>query len=111
MAVGFGMLLRRNWARWLVLGMSFVAWTLGSVALIWTSTKLLWAYLLSKGVPIVLFAIGVFFCALFAAFIWLSFRLYEHLNSDEGREEFKTADTEKHAVAKSTAVHIVWWVI
>lgn len=116
--VAVGLLLRRNWGRWMALGISLMAWTVGSVIFFfafWYGVKNLmqtkrsmFRYERSSDETFLLFMIMLFFFAIFAAIIWLNYRLFEHLNSEAGREEFDTPDDEKHPVAKSTAVYVVW---
>jgi len=111
LAVGVGLLMRSNWARWIALGMSLLTWTVGSLVLIWGIVKLLSWFAQPKGLPSFGFVVLLFIWGMFAALIWLSFRLFEHLNSVEGREDFNTPETETHAVAKSTAAYVAWCVV
>jgi hypothetical protein len=100
-AIGVGLLLRHKWARWLSLGMSLLAWTLGSLLTLWGIAMML---KLSVVVAVVM-------AVILGLFILLNFRLFERLNSDEGRAEFDTPDEEKGAVVKSAAACVAWSVI
>ena len=103
LAMGIGLLLRRNWARWLALGLTLLTWTLGSLALLWGVVTLLKVSFGSARVPLSVYVGGMFVVVLLGAYIWLNVRLFERLTSDEGRKEFRTPFTERYAVVKSTA--------
>jgi hypothetical protein len=109
--VGLGLLKRRNWARWLMLGMSLLTWTLGSLLLLWTVVGAFQVSQLWEGQPLAIHVFTFLMFALGCAFIWLNYRLFEHLTSDDGRDEFDTPESESHAVAKSSAVYIAWCVV
>jgi len=109
LVVGVGLLMRRNWARWLSLGVTLLTWTLGSLAFLWHVIQFIRLFaLFQRSGGIVVMTIVLIIAALCCAYLWLNFRLFEHLNSDEGRLEFDTPETETHAVAKSTALQIAW---
>jgi len=107
--VGVGLLRRLNWARWLTLGMSLLTWTLGSLVFFW---QIVWFFRVSAlfrhSFGPAMWVVFLIVVALCCAYIWLNFRLFEHLNSDDGRLEFDAPETETHAVAKSTALQIAW---
>jgi len=111
LAIGVGLLRRRNWARWLAIGPSLLTWTLGPLLLVWIFFH---AYRSSGGFHRVPIGYGVFF-AIAAAFciwvLWLSYRLFKHLISSEGRGQFRTPESERNVVVKSTAAYIAYLVI
>lgn len=111
LAVGVGLLMRRNWARWLALGPALLTWTLGGLVLLWQLILLLKAFVGSDGSASIWLVITLIICALFAAFIWINFKLFNRLTSAQGRSEFNTPESETHAVAKSAAVQIAWIVL
>jgi len=106
LAMAVGLLLRRNWARWLMLGMAFLTWTLGSLGILWAIATLLKMSFGSMRVPVLGYVGSLVVMAAFGAYIWLHIRLFLRLTSDEGRAEFRTPPTERYAVVKSTAFHI-----
>ena len=106
-SVAVGLLMRRNWARWLTLGMSFLTWTLGSLGVLYIGYVFANLPAAVRGSSRTMFIL-VTLLLFVAALIWLSFRLYKHLTSDAGREEFGTPETEKNAVATSVVVSLVW---
>lgn len=95
-ATGYGLLKRLHWGRWLALGASLLGWTLGSLLL------LLFAGYLLTVAPLglllgVMFGAGIFSVFalgfLFILLLWLtnivvSFKLFWHLWSEAGAEEF-----------------------
>ena len=90
-AVGVGLLTRRNWARWLSLGISLLTWTLGSLAFCWQVVQFFRLFALFRNsVSRGMIAIALVVFALCCAYIWLNFKLFDRLNSDEGRLEFDT---------------------
>jgi hypothetical protein len=110
LTLGTGLLMRRNWARWLMLGVSLMTWTVGSLLFVLAVVKGFQMYPLSAMPTAVTLAI-LLFCGLVCVFIWLNFRLFDYLNSEDGRAEFATPESERYAVAKSTAVYVTWWVL
>jgi hypothetical protein len=106
-AVGIGLLKRRNWARWLSLGISLTLCLSGSLALLWFAGRMLSA--MSGGALAAMF--GFIFLGVALLFgggaIVLQFKLFEYLVSDAGRREFHVAEDESRAVPKSTALLIV----
>lgn len=109
--VAAGLLARRNWGRWLALGLSLVTWTAGALVFLYITVKFYQLFSALGGVTGRLLVTMVFLIALFSAFVWLNFKLFDHLNSDEGREDFGAPDGERYAVTKSTLVQVVWWVV
>ena len=117
-SVAIGLLLRRNWGRWMALGISLITWTCGSIAVFLAfgygvlellgSSRDMFGRERSSGDTFLLFMMMLIFFAILAVVIWLNFRLFEHLNSEAGREEFDAPEHEKHPVAKSTAVYVAW---
>lgn len=102
LALGVGLLLRLNWARWLMLGASLLGWTVGSLLGLWAVAELI-----HSGV-----VVGAIIAAVvLGAIILLCFRLFERLNSPEGREEFNAPETERRAVFTSTAVNLAWYAL
>jgi hypothetical protein len=110
-ATGVGLFWRRNWGRWLALGVSLLVWVIGVAIFASTAVKMLSAYL-NKGYVredvVLLYGILLLIAA---PFIWLAYRLFRHLVSATGRAEFETPDDERYAVAKSTGLQLVWIVI
>ena len=109
--VAAGLLSRRNWGRWLALGLSLVTWTAGSLLFLYFTVKFYRLFSALGGVTERLLAVMVVLSAFFGAIVWLNFKLFDHLNSDEGREEFGAPADERYAVTKSTLVQVVWWVV
>jgi hypothetical protein len=97
LAMGIGLFMKSNWARWLALGPSLLTWTLGTIAVLGLAALFLKHAFFAA--PVVLVIGG--------AYIWLNFKLFDHLISDAGRAEFRTPETERHAVVKSSALQIV----
>lgn len=109
LVVGVGLLRRLNWARWLTLGVSLMTWTLGSLVFLWQIVQILrLSALFRTSFGFGMWVVTVVVVALVSAYIWLNFKLFEHLNSDDGRLEFDAPETETHAVAKSAALQIAW---
>jgi hypothetical protein len=110
--VAAGLLSRRNWGRWLALGLSLVTWTAGSLFFLYITVTFYRLFSALGGVTEPRLAvIMLVLVAFFAAVVWLNFKLFDHLNSDEGREEFGAPSDERYAVTKSTLVQVVWWVV
>jgi hypothetical protein len=109
--VAAGLLSRRNWGRWLALGLSLFTWTAGSLFFLYFTLKFYQLFSALGGVTERLLAAMVVLVALFGSFVWLNFRLFDHLNSEEGREEFSAPHGERNAVVKSTLVQVVWWIV
>lgn len=109
--VAAGLLARRNWGRWLALGLSLVTWTAGSLGFLYVTVKFYRLFSALGGVTGRLLVTVAVMIALFSAFVWLNFKLFDHLNSDQGREDFRTPANESYAVTKSTLVQVVWWVV
>lgn len=106
-AVGVGLLLRRNWARWLALGISLLSWTVGTLFSLYVIAKI---FGLRSHASLGRFLLAiVLVTAILGALIWLFYRLFEYLTSEDGRFEFDTPDEETHAVAKSTAFQVAWF--
>lgn len=64
-----------------------------------------------RSVPFTAYLLVFLTAALCAAFIRLNFGLFHHLASGEGREEFDTPESERHAVAWSSGVYVAWCVV
>ncbi|HEY6124353.1 MAG TPA: hypothetical protein VIV63_06860, partial [Steroidobacteraceae bacterium] len=104
-SVGVGLLNQKNWARWLALGMSLLTWTLGTAAVLYALPGTLRLVFAASGMFSFLIVIFVFVAAIVALVIIINFKLFHYLNSDEGRFEFDTPDTETQAVLKSAGVY------
>jgi hypothetical protein len=109
LVVGVGLLSRLNWARWLTLGVSLLSWTLTPLVFFWQMVQFLRLYAhIHGGLGVEAWVTIVVVVAAYSAFVWLSFKLFRHLNSDEGRFEFDTPETETYGVTKSAALQIAW---
>lgn len=106
LATGIGLLLRNNWGRWLALGLTLLTWTLGSLGLLWLLVIALKSFVQATGPGPSRVGSLFLLCAVLAAYIWLSFRIFVRLISVEGREEFDTPEHESHAIAKSSALQV-----
>jgi hypothetical protein len=109
-AMGYGLLQREKWGRFLALGCSLLGWTLGGLILIALTGYLLIA-VKPAGLLALLFA-GGFMAALAWIFLitlllWavgvvISFKLFWHLCSPEGCEEFGVPPISAPTVVAST---------
>lgn len=106
--VGIGLLRRRNWARWIAIGVSLFTWTVGSLVFVWGVGEVFRVARRMRDVPARLELLLLIAAAVCIALLWLSYKLYKHLTSDEGRAEFDTPDTERNVVLKSTAFYLVF---
>jgi hypothetical protein len=109
--VGFGLLVRRQWARWVAVGMSLMTWLLGSVGL-----ALLVVLALRALTRLHNPSFGAVFGALlglgiFGVILWLNKRLYEYLTSEEGRLEFQAPAGETNLTSKSSAAYLAYIVV
>ena len=109
-AMGYGLLQREKWGRFMALGCSLLGWTLGGLLLIALVGYLLIALKLA-GLLGLLFA-GGFMAALawmvlmtlllWAVGVVISFKLFWHLCSPEGCEEFGVPPISARTVVAST---------
>jgi hypothetical protein len=113
-AIGVGLLKQLTWARWLALGTSFIGWTLGALLLLGTiglaifviagARELLSA---SGGVAMIIGFVFLFVFAALAVGVVVNFKLFWHLISPEGKEEFAAPEGSSFAtVVASCAVWI-----
>ena len=94
--MGYGLLKRTKWGYWMALGWSLLGWTLGALMLIAVLVFLVVVLkvagllmLLSAGGVLGVFAWIVFLAlALWAVEIFINFKLFWHLCSPEGCQEF-----------------------
>ena len=109
-AMGFGLLRREKWGRFMALGCSLLGWTLGGLLLIGMLGYLLIAAKVTA-FPGMLFAGGVVaalaWMALLTVLLWavgviISFKLFWHLCSPEGCEEFGVPPISAPTVIAST---------
>jgi hypothetical protein len=106
LALWWGLLKRRSWGRWLAIGVSLITWTGGILALGWFVDKGIKFYRAVPVVPsrvVVVFLVSV---AIMGVGLWLAFKLFDYLTTDEAREEFDSPPGERYVVAKSTAVYL-----
>jgi hypothetical protein len=113
--MGIGLLKRLSWARWLALGSSLLGWLLGSVLLL-----LLIGYLLMVAPAWALFAAllgggGIFtavgMLVVFVLLLWvvgivISYKLFWHLCSEQGCEEFGVPHGSAQTVVQSCGAWI-----
>jgi hypothetical protein len=93
-AMGYGLLKRETWARWLALGISLLSWALGSlmllgilVALAMSGGKFL-AFMFSSGGMAIIAVIAMLSLLIMIVSVVINFKLFFHLCSREGCEEF-----------------------
>ena len=105
-ALGIGLLMRVNWARWLSLGTTLLTWTLGSLGVgLWAAGALQAIFLADRNVfSMLVFVVVV--GALFSVLIVINYKLFHHLISEDGRDQFKTPEAESKAVLKSSGVYL-----
>ena len=109
-AMGYGLLQREQWGRFMALGSSLLGWTLGGLLLIGLLGYLLIVAKVTANLGM-LFAGGVFaaiaWMALLTVLLWavgviISFKLFWHLCSPEGCEEFGVPPISAPTVVAST---------
>lgn len=111
LGIGVGLLKRLNWARWIAIGVSLVSWTIGPLLLIWVLIHIYRVYNRAHHVPLWFVIFFVIAAAVCSVVLWLTYKLYKYLTSNEGRGEFHAPETERHVVVKSTAAYIIYLVI
>jgi hypothetical protein len=95
-AMGVGLLRREAWGRWLALGVSFLSWTFGSLllfgllvlALVSGHAGEFFAMMFSSGALVVVAVILLFTVLIMLVSVVISFKLFFHLCSQAGCEEF-----------------------
>lgn len=112
-AMGYGLLKREAWGRWLALGVSLLGWTFGSLALVGMLAALVVAgkggllSLMFAGTAfaIVLVLLVIFFLIMLVSVV-ISFKLFFHLCSQDGCEEFGVPYGSAGTVVASVAAWI-----
>lgn len=114
-AMGYGLLQREKWGRWLALGCSLLGWTLVGLALIVLLGYLL--FVAKVGMLVALLLVGGIYSALawlvllvivlWAAGVYISFKLFWYLCSPEGCEEFGEPPISAPTVVASVGAWLV----
>ena len=115
LAVGIGLLHQKVWARWLALGVSFLTWTIGSLLLLfivgWAlSEGKLGAFLAATfmgGVAGAIVRWVLFYLLVMLVTVIIDFKLFFHLCSEEGCEEFDVP----HGSIGTVALSVVAWIL
>jgi hypothetical protein len=112
-AMGYGLLKREAWGRWLALGVSLLGWTFGSLMLVGMTAALVVA---GKGGVLSLIFAGagfavvvmmlVFILLIMLVSVVISFKLFFHLCSRDGCEEFGVPYGSSGTVVASVAAWI-----
>lgn len=120
-AIGVGLLQHKIWARWLALGTSFLGWTLGSLFLVGFVGLALFAFGAIKaivggaaagGIAAFVMFVLIVLIAMTLIGVIISFKLYQHLMSEEGKAEFGAPDSDSFAtVLKSAGAWIGIWIV
>jgi len=113
-AMGYGLLQRAAWGRWLALGVSLISWTLGSVMLIGVLVAVLassagamfFGALMAGGWMAIVAVIVTFAFLIMVVSVVVSFKLFFHLCSREGCEEFGVPYGSAGTVAASLGAWI-----
>ena len=104
--IGIGLLRRETWGRWLALGPSLLGWTIGGVVSLLMLALVFWFHGKVSDLGGVARAVE-FFLVLFAllslAGVVINFKLYRHLMSEEGREEFGAPESETFTTVLQSA--------
>jgi hypothetical protein len=95
-AMGYGLLKRESWGRWLALGVSLLSWTFGSLLLLGALFALLasgktgeiFTTMFSNGALVIVAVVVLVFLLIMVASVVISFKLFFYLCSQEGCEEF-----------------------
>ena len=98
-AVGVGLLQRRAWGRWLALGSTLLAWTLGSLLFLAALAALVFA----GGAGLFVANLFVLYLILWAATIVISFLAFWYLCSEQGCTEFGVPHKSAGIVVASCA--------
>jgi hypothetical protein len=115
LAVGIGLLHQKVWARWLALGVSFLTWTIGSLLLlfivVWAlSEGKLGAFLAASfmgGVGGAVVRWVLFYLLVMLVTVIIDYKLFFHLCSEEGCEEFGVT----HGSIGTVALSVVAWLV
>jgi hypothetical protein len=113
-AVGIGLLRRERWGRWLALGISLLSWTFGGLLLVGVlaalvvsgDTRAFVALMFSNGAMALVTVIAVVFFLIMLASVVISFKLFFHLCSETGCEEFDVP----HGSAPTVAASVGTWI-
>lgn len=113
-AVGYGLLNRESWGRWLALGHSLIGWTLGSLAVICIlgavvlggRTGMLLALISSSGFGAILGVLALITFAIVLASLVINFKLFFYLCSEAGCEEFGVPHGSTQTVLASVGAWI-----
>jgi hypothetical protein len=107
-AMGYGLLKRERWARWLALGVSLLSWTLGTLCLLGVIATLAlsghggaFIAMMFSGELVVFAVILVIVLLVMLVSVVVSFKLFFHLCSDDGCDEFDVPYGSAHTVAAS----------
>ncbi|HTU67759.1 MAG TPA: hypothetical protein VMF52_17550 [Steroidobacteraceae bacterium] len=114
-AMGFGLLNREQWGRWLALGCSLLTWALGGLALVLgigaaalSGQVGVFFSVLFSGSPMAIFVIVVLLGVLMMiANVIISAKLFFHLCSPEGCDEFGVPHGSAPTVAASAGAWVV----
>jgi hypothetical protein len=110
-AVGVGLLKRETWGRWVALGPSFLGWTIGALFALGMLALLIWFFANSSSLGGFAGFIGfllVFMTVLSTVGVVINFKLYWHLVSEDGKDEFGAPESDSFVtVMQSAGVWIV----
>src|SRR6476659_2346477 len=91
-AMGYGLLKRESWGRWLALGVSLLSWTFGSLLLLGALFAVLASgktgAMFSSGALAIVAVVVLISLLIMVASVVISFKLFFYLCSQEGCEEF-----------------------
>src|SRR6185295_13721018 len=115
LAVGIGLLHQKVWARWLALTVSFLTWTIGSLLLLFVvgwalSEGKLGPFLAASfmgGVAGAIVRWVLFYLLVMLVTVIIDFKLFFHLCSQEGCEEFDVP----HGSIGTVALSVVAWIL
>lgn len=109
-AMGYGLLKRERWARWLALGISLLSWTLGSLMLVGVIAALAssgrsgaFVAMMFSGAFAIFAVIIVIVLLVMLVSVVISFKLFFHLCSDDGCDEFDVPYGSARTVAASVS--------
>jgi hypothetical protein len=100
-AIGAGLIKRLSWARWFALGTSFIGWTFGALILLGllgltvfavAGANELFSAGTARGIGMVLAVVFFFTFAALVLGIVVNYKLFMHLVSDAGKQEFEAPD-------------------
>jgi hypothetical protein len=112
--MGVGLLKQQSWARWFALGLSFIGWTFGSLLLIvllgWLFASVgvsqSFGFLFAGGWQSAIGAFVLFFLLIGIVGVVINFKLFFHLCSEEGCQEFGVPYGSAGTVAASVGAWI-----